>query len=114
MVMHMHYTMVEYLYRDASNYKAWGGVVLNGQYSEALEVRVRAALEAEVFFLAERLKFPDLREKLMSWSGGQPNEDDHEWHELWKLREATQADIAEYPLWGTVEEFADAVSSSLT
>ena len=109
----MHYTAVEYLYRDASNYKSWGGVILVGQFSTALEARAKAAFEAEAFFVAKRVGLPDLREKLLIWSNGRLNDDDHEWHELWKIREATQADMSEYPVWGTVEEFGDALSKSV-
>lgn len=109
----MHYTAVEYLYRDASNYKAWGGVLLVGQFSATLEARVKAVLESETFFVAERVGLPDLREKLLSWSNGRSKEDDHEWHELWKLREATQVDMSEFPVWGTVDEFTEAISGSM-
>lgn len=107
----MYHAAFEYLYRDASNYKAWGGVILMGDFMPIVLEKIRNRFESETLFIAKQIGMPDLRAELWRWSGGCPNDDDHEWHELWDVRGATNADIQKFPIWGTAEEFLKRLSA---
>lgn len=91
----------EYLYRDASNYKAWGELFLNGTANDAAVARIRQCLEADVFFIPESVGIPSLREQLYQYSGG-PTSDDHCYHEFVCLRPAAPSDNA--PIFGSLDE----------
>ena len=99
-------TIFEYLYRDASNYKAHGAVLLDGRLDEASKRKIQDRFERDEYFVADQLGVPDLRPKLWEWSGGQPNEDDHSWHEFSGLYDATATDQQTLERCGSVEDFA--------
>ncbi|HEU0130799.1 MAG TPA: hypothetical protein VFQ85_07390 [Mycobacteriales bacterium] len=73
-------TRVEYLYRDASNYKQYGHEVFAGAITAEQRTSVLAALDEGVHFLAEQVGLPPLYER---WSTHYP--DDDPWHELVSL-----------------------------
>lgn len=99
------YTTFEYLYRDASNYKAWGGIILVGILTESDEKLITQRLESGEFFIAEQIGIPSLYEQLWKYSEGEPNDDDHAWHSVHGFHEATSDDLADFPKWGIVEDF---------
>ena len=99
-------TIFEYLYRDASNYKAHGAVLLDGRLDEARKREIQDRFERDEYFVADQLGVPDLRPKLWEWSDGLPNEDDHSWHEFSGLRDATPTDQQTLERCGKVEDFA--------
>lgn len=99
------YTIFEYLYRDASNYKAHGAVVLSGRPADDVARRVRAHFESEECFIAENIGVPDLRPKLWAYSGGIPTDDDHLFHEFGSFRDAMPDDITSLMLCGAVDDF---------
>lgn len=102
------YSVFEYLYRDAANYKAWGSVLLAGLPTrEALE-RLTASLQDASFFVAEQVGVPVLCGALYDYSGG-PTEDDHAWHEFISWRAATQDDIATLQVWGKADDLLWAI-----
>lgn len=93
----------EYLYRDASNYKAWGTLLLRGT-ATASDLEVLAThFESGEFFIAEQLGIPPLYAELWEFSNG-PSIDDHVWHTFYALRPATEEDIKE-PVFDTVKSF---------
>ena len=47
------YCIFEYLYRDASNYKAWGELLLSNIPSQSDISALKACLESDVYFVAE-------------------------------------------------------------
>jgi hypothetical protein len=97
------YSVFEYLYRDASNYKSWGSVLLKG-VATPLEIQgLIRSLEDASYFVAEQVRVPALCETLYALSGGQ-TEDDHAFHEYVALRAATQKEVAALPVWGSVED----------
>lgn len=53
-------TRVEYLYRDASNYKQWGEVVFRGDCDATLQHRLTATLDSGAFFVAHQVRLPEL------------------------------------------------------
>lgn len=97
------YTVFEYLYRDAGNYKAWGQVLLTGRVSAEDELAFRSCLDSGEFFVAEDVGVPSLQRELWALSGG-PTEDDHGWHEFHEFRPASPEELVVAP-WGSVAAF---------
>jgi hypothetical protein len=77
----MRWTVFEYAYRDAGNYKAFGTVYLSGELTVEERQAVTARFESETFFVAEQLEIPTLYDELYRWSSG-PTEADHCWHSI--------------------------------
>ena len=89
----------EYLYRDASNYKAWGEILLSGIPSQSDVAALRACLESEVYFVAEQVGIPAVYTELWDLSCGQTSED-HALHEFVALRAASEDERKSLPLFG--------------
>lgn len=89
----------EYLYRDASNYKAWGEILLSGIPSQSDVAALRACLESDVYFVAEQVGIPGVYKELWDLSGGRTS-DDHALHEFVALRVATVNERKTFPLFG--------------
>jgi hypothetical protein len=95
------FSLFEYCYRDASNYKSWGFLLLQGAASNAdIEDMVRHFVAGE-FFIAEQLGIPPLYAELWAFSGG-PTIADHVWHTFSALRSAT-AQERKAPIFDTVK-----------
>lgn len=87
-----------YLYRDAGNYKQFGGVLFsnpNGRPLIEIDRAIRAALIDGEFFDARKLQVPDLR--IDEWD----DELDHVWHEFESVEEL-EGDGKTYP---SIEDF---------
>jgi len=93
------YSVFEYLYRDASNYKAWGEILLSGVSSQNDIAILRASLDSDIYFVAEQVGIPALYGELWELSGG-PTSDDHALHEFVALRPATEDEIKSVRLFG--------------
>ena len=93
------YCIFEYLYRDASNYKAWGGLLLSDIPSQSDIAALRACLESDVYFVAEQVGIPAVYKGLWDLSGGRTS-DDHALHEFVALRVATVCERKTFPLFG--------------
>lgn len=89
----------EYLYRDASNYKAWGTILLSGVPSQSDVAALRACLESDVYFVAEQVGIPAVYKELWELSGGRSS-DDHALHEFVALRVAAVSERKTFPLFG--------------
>lgn len=89
----------EYLYRDASNYKAWGEVLLSGIPSQNDMMALRSSLESGEYFVAEQVGIPAVYKELWNLSGGRTS-DDHALHEFVALRIATEDERKSLPLFG--------------
>lgn len=77
---------LEYLYRDAANYKLWGSAIYPNSAAiklEVLEARIRAALIDGAWFIAEEIGLPPLKFETLD------QELDHGWHEFHSLSEST-------------------------
>jgi len=96
----MPHTLLSYRYRDASNYKAHGAVLLSGEPTPELRRRLQASLIDGEHFIPEKVGLPSLREQLYQHSDGDPADDDHLLHEFVDLREALPAEVASQPLTG--------------
>lgn len=104
------YVVFEYLYRDASNYKAFGELWLTGSLSHEGRASLLGSLESGEFFVAEQVGVPPLYDKLFSETGG-PTSDDHAWHTFAGLREELllPGDIA---VWGKSADLLAAIMSA--
>lgn len=68
-------TKIEYLYRDASNYKKINQVIVSGTFDEAQKESIRDCLFEGEYFIPRQVGFPEIRfDKL--------TEDDQCWFEL--------------------------------
>lgn len=103
------FSVFSYLYRDASNYKAYRQLLLEGTASVADVEILRQQFESGEFFIAEQLGIPVLYAELWAFSSG-PTADDHVWHTFEDLRAAT-ADDMNLPTLGTVRSLVKKVSS---
>jgi hypothetical protein len=82
------YSVIEYLYRDASNYKEFGEILLEGLFSETDIELVRSCMyDCGQFFVPEEIGIPPLQSRLWEKYGG-PDEDDHQWHSIECIRTA--------------------------
>ena len=94
--------LFDYMYRDASNYKACGALLLTGGVTEEGHKRLVSKLEGGEFFIAEQIGIPALYEELWVFSD-RPTEDDHVWHTC-NLFRAPIEEEANLPVWGSVSE----------
>lgn len=86
------FSVFDYCYRDAANYKAWGRLLLHGLPSRSDIENLRRSFDSGEFFIAEQLGIPSLYAELWELSGG-PSADDHVWHTFFELRAATEEEI---------------------
>ena len=76
-------TLLEYLYRDASNYKQHGSVVLQGGISLK---DIRPLLIDGEYFIPSQAGLPDLQHRFKDQGFEYPTEDDHAWHEIVSMK----------------------------
>ncbi len=103
------HSVFEYLYRDASNFKVWGRVLLRGGVAPDNLARLRQCLDAGEFFIAEQLGLPPLYAELWSFSGG-PTDADHVWHTFHALRLAEAEEVVGSAS-ETVEDFISRIEA---
>ncbi|MEI7431652.1 MAG: hypothetical protein WCL27_14450 [Betaproteobacteria bacterium] len=103
------FSLFEYCYRDAANYKSWGTLLLSGSVSEAdVAAMSKGFLDGE-FFIAEQLGVPPMYADLWKFSGGSVA-DDHVWHTFHELKPATPDEVIG-EVWGTVDTLAARVKA---
>ena len=97
------FSVFEYCYCDASNYKAFGSILLQGFASSSDLDVLASCFDASEFFIAEQLGIPPRYADLWELSGG-PTEDDHVWHTFGTLRPASSEEVSAQAF-DTVENF---------
>lgn len=105
--MESSFSIFEYLYRDAGNYKAWGSVLLLGTALPDDADTLRTCLEFGEFFVAEQVGIPVVYQELWALSGG-PNNDDHAYHQFSDLRLATTEEMSTIEPWGKLPDLLQA------
>ncbi len=90
------FSIFEYCYRDADNFKSWGQLLLDGVASERDIKSLTDRLESGEFFIAEQVGIPPLYESLWMLSSG-PTNADHVWHQFQGLRLASEVEIDTVP-----------------
>lgn len=103
-----HFSIFEYFYRGAANYKAWGAILLEGFASHYAVHEMQRCFEAQTFFIAEQINIPPLYSELWLLSNG-PTSDDHVWHSFHALRPAAAKEVEESAIFGTVDSLVQAV-----
>lgn len=96
------WTVFEYCYRDAANYKSFRKLWLDGQMTPAERCVIESGLADGEYFIAEQVGIPPLYDQLYSLSDGHTS-DDHCWHELFCIRHATTLPADAKP-WGSVDD----------
>lgn len=87
------YSVFEYLYRDAGNYKTHARVLLRGRADAEDLATIRLALEDDTF-VPTRIGLPALHEQHWLDCGSQFDDElDHPFHEFIALRPAQPDDI---------------------
>lgn len=76
--------VLHYMYRDASNYKAAGKVVLSRPLRGREKEELMESLQEGLYFIPEQVGLPPCS-KL--WEEYGVSEDDHPWHECYGVRE---------------------------
>lgn len=76
-------TLLEYLYRDASNYKQHGSAVIAGTVSLK---EIRHLIIDKEYFIPSQIGLPGLQYKFREQGFDYPTEDDHTWHEIVSVR----------------------------
>ncbi len=104
------FAVFEYLYRDAGNWKTWGQVLVGGAPTPDDISSLTACFESGEFFIAEKLGIPTLFRKFWNQYGG-PTQDDHPWHEFAGVRPATQVEISQGLLWGSMQTLIERANS---
>lgn len=93
------YSVFEYLYRDANNFKAFGELLLSGKITNDYVTELNSYLYSGEFFVAEQVNVPTLYSHLWEYSNG-PTISDHAFHEFSSLRPATNEEVSSLDLWG--------------
>lgn len=81
---------LEYLYRDASNYKFWNSIIFANPTAISLEnaeERIRRSLDDQEVFIAHQIYVPDI----FPFPKGKLTEDDHCYHEFVSVRFTKEA-----------------------
>ncbi len=104
------YFIMEYLYPDANNFKAWGQVLLAGDITKNYVSKIESLLDSEECFVAEQVGIPTLYSQLWKFSNG-PTRADHTFHEFSKLRPATDNEIKTINYWGTTDNLLETFRS---
>lgn len=95
------HTIFEYQYRDASNYKAYGVLLLCGVFNPEQQAEIEHCCDGAEYFVAEQLNIPALYPLLWTETCGR-NEDDHAWHEFLGLRTPSIEERTNHKEWGAL------------
>ena len=104
------YVVMECLYRDADNFKAFGQILLSGNITDVYISEMESLLDSEEFFVAEQVGIPTLYSQLWEFSNG-PTRADHAFHELSTIRPATDSEVKSTDLWGTTDSLLESFRS---
>lgn len=102
------WSVFEYMYRDAGNWKTSGYLLLKGQDPRAEGV-IRRALDWGDQFVAEQVQVPSLCPAHFACVGEGPSDLDHAYHEFIGIRAATHVELAQPP-WGRLDRLIVAMA----
>ena len=92
------YSVMEYLYRDADNFKAFGQILITGKNIDIDIDKIKSFLDSGEYFVAEQVGIPTLYSQLWKYSNG-PTIADHAFHELIDFRAATDKEVFSLEVW---------------
>jgi len=105
------FSVFEYMYRDAGNWKTYGALLLAGSDKSA-EARILESLDSGNIFVAEQVSIPALCQKHWKDFGDGPSDMDHAFHEFVCLRLATIDDRQSLRVDSTLASLLERFSSS--
>lgn len=105
------FSVFEYMYRDAGNWKTHGFVLLTG-FDESADARVLKSLDPGKTFVAEQVSIPALCRKHWKDYGDGPSDMDHAFHEFVCIRLATIDDRQSLRVETTLVSLLERFSSS--
>lgn len=94
-------SVLEYVYRDAGNFKTFGRIRLEGAVGDAKQT-IRDCLEWGDQFVAEQVGVPSICRAHWEAVGEGPSDLDHAYHEFFSLRALCDED-RDLPVWGSLE-----------
>ena len=97
------YSVLEYMYRDAGNWKTYGAALLQGR-AGAYEATIRSCLDPGELFVPEQVLLLGLHRRHWEHYGDGPSDMDHAFHEFLGLRDAQEDDLALCPPVGTTRQ----------
>jgi len=102
---------LEYMYRDASNYKIFERALFFGTFEDRDERRLREHLLEGEWFIPEQVGLEPLQGRFAEYSAT-PNDDDHALHEFVALRPATRKECETLELFGEKQTILRAFETS--
>ncbi|WP_334178591.1 hypothetical protein [Pseudoxanthomonas sp.] len=111
MVQDGDFSVFEYVYRDAGNWKTYGIVLLTG-FDQSAEARILESLGSGKTFVAEQVSIPALCQKHWKDCGDGPSDMDHAFHEFVCLRLATIEDRESFRVETTLASLLERFSSA--
>lgn len=97
------YCVFEHMYRDAGNWKTYGGLLLAGKADDA-RTKLRQYCESGELFVAEQVGDPSLCPEYLASCGEGPSGLDHAYHEFVDLRPATDEEVIAMPSAGSLHD----------
>jgi len=98
-------TKIEYMYRDASNYKQFNEVVVEGEHTADDKSFIMGCLDDYADgFIPQQVGLPALQKQMV----GFPNEDDHCWHELEEIELTNEAPTIQMTMKELIKKFKEA------
>lgn len=104
------FTLFEYMYRDAGNFKTAGWLLLSGQDPRA-EDAIRQCLDWGDQFVAEQIGVPPLCAEHWEAVGEEPSDLDHAFHEFLGLRNV-EADSPDLRVWGSIDRMVQRMQAA--
>jgi hypothetical protein len=98
------FCILEYMYRDAANWKTFGLLLMRGN-CEAMQTVLEGCLEWGKQFVAEQIDVPTLHKKHFAEYGEGPSDLDHAFHEFVRLRPATEQEQADIRVHCDLQDF---------
>lgn len=71
-------TKIEYMYRDAENYKEYETVIIPGEITKEQKELIKNNLDDNENFIPSQVGLEDLQPRMINF----PSESDHIWHEF--------------------------------
>lgn len=101
------FSMFEYLYRDASNFKQFCGILVTGTATQQEISAIESTLFEGMHFIPEMVGLASLQHRFSDISIV-PAIDDHEWHEVCGFEIATDEDIQQNDIVCSITELVGA------
>ena len=100
------YTEIQFVYRDASNYKNGASVFFEGAITQEQRTAIQNTLDQQMYFIPHDVGLKELQSGLPNY----PSEDDHVWHEM-EGALVVESLPPDAEVKGNIRELADAFAS---